>query len=117
MDYSTGIVHQMWIDAELVAATPGGEISIFLNQGRATKLKEIVRRVANLECRVPHYIAEQLTLAMAHDRFYVNEIEYTNDKKAPYDRMGNSNLFAFTAELTQRNAVGINTHDTGFNVV
>jgi len=112
-DYSNGLVNEMLVDARMRKLSFGGESSVYSNQGVDVKLKEIVSRLFSFECDVPDYIAEQITLAMAHDRFYMNEIEFVTSKKPTTTQLGTSNMYTFVAELKQKTVVGINTHDVG----
>jgi len=116
MDYSGELVHELYLDARMDPQPNGGDISVIKNQGKYTKLKEVVNRIFTFSCIVPAYIAEAITLASAHDCFYINEVEFIREKKPSQEPLGNSNLFSYSMELVQKNAIGINTHDTGFNV-
>jgi len=113
MDYSSGLIHVMQIEGTFDDYGTGGSSSVYSNQGEETKLKEIVQRVFTLNCQVPGYIADILINALAHDRFYINEIEYVSVKAANLTRLGRTDLYTLTAELTQKTIVGLNTHDVG----
>lgn len=110
-----GIVPLMYVYGNMQLTPPSGESVVYSNQGHETKLKEIVQRTVNLECYVQAYVAEQLALAMAHDRFFINEVEFVTSKKPSFAPEGNSNIYKFTAELVQKNVIGLNTHDVGFD--
>lgn len=112
-DYSNGLVNEMIVEAKMRKLSFGGDSSVYSNQGVDVKLKEIVSRLFSFECDVPDYVAEQITLAMAHDRFYVNEIEFVTSKKPTVTQLGTSNMYTFVAELKQKTVIGINTHDVG----
>jgi len=113
LDYSTGLVNEMWVEAKMHKLSHGGEASVYSNQGVDVKLKEIVSRIFSLETDVPDYIAEQIALALAHDRFYINEIEFVASKKPTLTQLGRSNMYQFVAEVKQKAVIGINTHDVG----
>ena len=113
INYGTGIVHQLFVNARMKMQTMGGEASIYSNQGEDVKLKEIVSRIFYFECDVPDYMAEQITLAMAHDNFFVNGVQMVVNKKAVITPRGSSNIVSFAAELKQKTVIGINTHDVG----
>jgi len=114
MDYSSDtFIHELWIDGELESSPFAGDMSIYSNQGSIVKLKEVSNRVFKITVEVPAYIAEIITLATAHDRFYVNEIQYTVDKKPDINRIGQSNLYKVEMEIVQSIATGINKHDAG----
>lgn len=116
MNYQTGIVPSLYVKASMDMAAPAGDVTVYENQGTQTNLKEIVQRVMQFETYVPDYMAELITVAMSHDRFFINEIEYVKAKKPSVEKQGNSNIYKLTAELTQKTVLGLNTHDTGFDV-
>jgi hypothetical protein len=111
LDYSDGLTNVLQLDAKQWKLTFGGESSVYSNQGIETKLKEIVNRVFILECDLPDYLCETLTLAMAHDHFYINEIEFVTTKKPVITQRGTSSIYAFSAEVQQRAISGINKHN------
>ena len=51
---------------------------------------------------------------MQADKFYINEVEYVVED-LPEVENNDSNLATVTATVVQRNVIGINTHDTGFD--
>jgi len=113
MDYSTGLTHMMQLEAKQWKMSFGGESSVYVNQGEEVKLKGIVQRIFLLECELPDYLAEILVLAMEHDSFYINEVEFVVSKKATITQMGQSGMYSFSAEVKQKTIVGLNTHDVG----
>lgn len=113
LDYSNDHVNEMWIDGRMDELTHGGDISVYSNQGEDTILKSIVSRIFLFKCDVPDYLVEQLTLAMAHDNFYINEIQFVALKKPAVKQLGTSKIYSFSAELKQKTIIGINTHDVG----
>jgi len=115
MDYIHGIVPVMHIEASFAMGQPAGDVTVYSNQGNETKLKELIQRVMIFETFAPDYICEQLTIAMAHDNFFVNDVAFVSAKKAAIEQQGNSNIYKFSAELMQKTVLGLNTHDTGFN--
>jgi hypothetical protein len=113
MDYSVGLVHSMQIEAKNWKLSFGGESSIYSNQGEEVKLKETVQRVMLLECELPGYMIEILRLATAHDHFYINEVEYVRKDEPTITQLGTSGMYSFSAKVTQRTIIGLNTHDVG----
>jgi len=113
MDYSSGLTHSLQIDAKNWKLSYGGEASIYSNQGEDVKLKETVQRVFLLECELPDYMIEILRLATAHDRFYINEVEFVRKDEPVITQLGTSGMYTFSAKITQRTIVGLNTHDVG----
>jgi hypothetical protein len=60
-------------------------------------------------------MSEKLAVAMAHDVFAVNGITYTCEEEPGIDRAGKTNFTTFSAVLTQKSVLGLNTHDIGFD--
>jgi len=116
MNYvESGMVNLLNVEAKFDYWQPTGDITVFDNLGEDVKLKEVVQRVMKFETEVPSFVAEILVLAMSHDRFFINDVQYVNGKKPTIQQIGKSNVYKFEAELTQAVIVGINTHDTGFD--
>lgn len=110
MNYSTGLTHVLQIDAKTWKLNFGGESTVYSNQGIEVKLKGTVKRIFLLENELPDYLCEILTLAMEHDHFYINSVEYVVSKKPTITQLGTSGMYSFSAEVTQNVVVGINTH-------
>ena len=116
IDYNTDISFLLRIEGILKDYEPQGEIKTYDNQGELVKLKEIVVRGLKLQTGlIPRYMAETLTIAMAHDKFYVNEVEYITENKPEISPLNGSNLLELSNVLTQRKVIGINSHDIGFD--
>jgi len=113
LDYSAGLVNECWIEGRMKRIPATVEKSIYSNQGEDTTLKSITKRMFQFDCDVPEYLAEQLTLAMGHDRFYINDVEYVVTKPPTDPILGTSNICQFTCELQQKTIIGLNTHDVG----
>jgi len=109
LDY-TILVNELWIDGDFSEFTNVGDMSVYSNQGEDVILKSIVSRKFTLKCDVPNYIAEQLVLAMSHNNFYINDIQFVAVKKPTLKQLGRSKMYNVTAELKQKTIVGINTH-------
>jgi hypothetical protein len=116
-EYSTGLTHFIRIEGILKDYEPGGEMSLYDNQGELSKLKETVIRILRLQTGViPDYLAEKIRVGMAHDKFFVNDIEYVSDSLPDISTVNFTNLKELSVSLVQRNVLGINTHDIGFDV-
>lgn len=113
LDYSTGLVNTMLIEAKLWRLSVGGTSSIYSNQGEDIKLKATVTRIFLFECDVPDYIAETISLAFDHDRIFINGIEYVTTKKPTLTQKGSSCMYSFSQEVQQKVIIGLNTHDVG----
>lgn len=115
MDYTTGIVPFMRLQVVLKDYEPEVEVSTYENLDEVVKLREKVKRTLMLKTdEVPRYIVEKLVVATAHDKFYVNEVEFIRKEK-PEIENGESNFASFQAVLTQANVIGLNTADVGFD--
>ena len=91
-----------------------GETKVFDNQNETVKVMDEVKRVMTLETEpIPAYLAEQLAVAMSLDKFYINEVEYIAEGKPDFDLTGD--LATFTIQLTQRDVIGLNAHDVGYD--
>lgn len=114
VDYSTGIVHLLRVPGQVLEYRPGGEISVFDNQNEVTKIKDEVKRVLVMRTLpVPRYIAEMIRVAVAHDKLFVDETEFVVDDMPEVAAVGS--MVTVTVNLTQRNVIGLNTHDVGFD--
>jgi len=107
--------HLIRIKGRLMKYKPAGETSVYDNQDEIVKTKDEVKRVLTLETElIPPYLAEMLVVAVAHDKFFVNEVEFVAEKKPDYES-GSGDWAQLTCELTQRDVIGMNAHDTGYN--
>lgn len=108
------ISHLLRIKGELKRYKPGGETSVFDNQNEVVKTSGEVKRTLTLETEaIPPYLAEMLAVALAHDKFFINEVEYVAEGNPEYENSGD--LASFSVSLTQRDVIGLNAHDTGYN--
>ena len=115
VDYSTGIAHLLRVDGELKEYKPGGETTVFDNQNEVTKIKGELKRTLVFRTEpIPRYLAEMLACACMHDKFFINEVEYVAEGNAEYENNA-STLGVFSVTLTQRNVIGLNTHDIGYD--
>jgi len=107
--------HLIRIKGRLMKYKPAGETSVYDNQDEIVKTKDEVKRILTLETElIPPYLAEMLVVAVAHDKFFVNEVEFVAEKKPDYES-GSGDWAQLTCELTQRDVIGMNAHDTGYN--
>jgi len=112
--FLSGLVCKTYLKCLLDWFQPGGDSSVFDNQGVDVKLESTLQRIMRLTADVPAYMAEIISAATDHDHFYIDDVEYTTAKKPTVTRIGNSNIYRLECELTQSALIGINTHDTGF---
>lgn len=115
VDYSTGIVHLLRVRAEMKELRSGGEGSFFDNQEEITRTSGEVKQILVLKTApIPRYLAMMLKVAVTHDKFFVNEVEFVAEADPDIEN-SLSNLVTFSCALTQREVIGLNTHDTGFD--
>jgi len=111
VDYSTGIAHTIYVEADMREYKPGGESSVFDNQNEITKIKAEVKRILTFKTEpIPRYLAEMLFTACQHDKLWINDVEFVAEGTPEFDLNG-----IFSVNLTQRNVIGLNTHDIGYN--
>lgn len=120
-DYSTtdsqNYVNFAYVDGELLEYAPTGESTVFDNQNEVIKVKEtLFRQLTFKSTEVPRYLAEKIVIALAHDKCLINDVEFVAKELPKIDLSGRTNLVNVTAELTQRNVLGLNTYDIGFDV-
>jgi len=107
--------HLWRVKGHLRKYKPSGETSVFDNQNEVVKVADELKRVMTLETEpIPAYLAEQLALAMSLDKFYINEVEYVAEGKPEFD-LGGGPVASLTVQLTQRDVIGLNAHDTGYD--
>lgn len=112
-DYSNDIVHECWVFGELMDYEPKIEDTIFDNDEETKKLKEIVKRTLLLKLDpLSRQQAEIICVGLAHDRFYINEVEYVKTEAVSTVKMGN--LSSVNVPVVQSSVIGLNTHDTSF---
>lgn len=116
VDFSTGLTYKLYIEATVKDLEFGGESSIYDNQDEFTKLKETVVRILNFKTLpIPRYFAEVLRLASSCDNFTVNSISFVRQDLPEIAPVEGSNLVDFMMKLTDKEYLGVNSHDIGFN--
>lgn len=115
VDYSTDIVHRIRVEGQLSEYKSAGESTVFDNQNEVTKIREEVKRMLSFKTDpIPWYLAEMLIVACAHDEFFINDVAFVAENKPEWE--GNaSNMGTLTMNLTQREVIGLNTHDIGYD--
>ncbi len=116
VDYSKGIVHAMRLECSLRLGDASGELETWDNLDEITTLLDEVIRVMKLSTvLLPEQFIEKIRIALAHDLFFVNEIQYTKTALPEYTDGENVNLKTLAVNLSQTSVIGLNTHDTGFD--
>lgn len=119
-DYSTTLakanVNHIWVEPLFFSYTPSGESTVYDNQNEKEIIKRSLFRNLNFQSDpIPRYFAEMLTVYMAHDVFVVNDIQYVAEELPEVEAFGGTNVVQITANLTDKNVLGLNTYDTGFS--
>jgi len=116
IDFSTDVVYTIYVSAVLKDYEFGGESSIYDNQDELEKLKETVQRILSFRTlEIPRYIAETLKLASSMDYFVVNDIAFVRPEQPEITPIEGSNFVDFSMLLTDKEYLGINSHDIGFD--
>lgn len=117
IDFSSGITFKTYVEAIVKDYEAGGEASIYDNQDEITKLKETATRMFTLKTLyVPRYVAEQLRLASACDNFIINGVSYIREDMPDISPVDGCNLVEVSMKLIDKEYIGVNTHDIGFDV-
>ena len=116
IDFSTSITFTLYIPAIIKDYEFGGESSIYDNQDELEKLKETVQRILLFKTlEIPRYLAETLKLASSMDYFVINDVAFVRTGQPEIAPVEGSNLVDFSMALTDKEYLGINSHDVGFN--
>jgi len=116
LDFSTGITFTLYVDGIIKDYEFGGESSIYDNQDELTKLKETVQRILSFKTlEIPRYLAETLKLASSMDNFVVNDKSYIRQDQPESTPIEGSNFVEFSMALTDKEYLGVNSHDIGFD--
>jgi hypothetical protein len=116
LDFSTGITYLLYVSSTLKDYGSAGEISNYDNQDELTKLKETVQRLLTFKTlEIPRYLAETLKLASSTDNFVVNDVSYVRAEQPDIAPVEGSNFVDFSMTLTDKEYLGINSHDVGFD--
>ncbi len=116
IDFSTGITFELYVESILKDYDSGGEISDYDNQDEITKLKETVQRLLTFKTlEIPRYVAEILKLASSTDNFVINDVSYQRREQPEFTPVEGSNFVEYSMILTDKEYLGINSHDVGFS--
>lgn len=116
MDYTAnGITSLLRIPSKLKEYSPSGDQDVYENQDELTKVRDVVKRqLTFLTQGIPRYLSEMLTVAASMDKFFINEVEFVSEEKPDIENEKH-NLVTFKLTVTQRNVIGLNTNDIGFD--
>jgi len=116
IDFSTGITFTLYVESIMKDYDTGGEIFDYDNQTELTKLKETVQRLLTFRSlHIPRYLAETLKLASSMDEFTVNDISYVRSDQPDISPVEGSNLVEYSMTLNDKEYLGVNTHDIGYD--
>lgn len=114
VDYSTSITQLKRIECHMLEYEASGETEVYDNERELTNIRgELERNLMFATRPIPRYLAEQVVCAMKHDNFFINEVEFILSDNPEIQNKGN--LTIVSAKLRQRNVIGLNTHDIGFD--
>jgi len=116
MDFSTGLTFKLYVEGCIKDYGFGGESSVYDNQDEMTKLKETMTRLMTFRTLyIPRYLAETIRIASGFDVFVVNGVSYVREDLPEITPVESSNLVEFSMTLNDKEYLGVNTHDIGFD--
>jgi hypothetical protein len=116
IDFSTGITFKIYIEGNIKDYSFGGESSVYDNQDEMTKLKETMSRLLTLRTmEIPRYMAENLRIASGFDNFVINGVSFVREDLPEISPVEGSNLVELSMTLNDKEYLGVNTHDIGFD--
>jgi len=118
--YSTGLVHQLRVEANLWHPNPGGERSLHRNSnGSITKLYAQKTRVFEFATYLlPPYLHEKLSVVFDYDNVYINGLEYQTEEAYEPEYSNRLNLAngSVLIEQVRWMANTNNSHDNGTSI-
>jgi hypothetical protein len=117
IDFSTGITFELYVEAVAKNYKPQGEKSIYDNQREVTILKSTKQRTLELQTlEIPRYLSETIDLITGLDNLVINSIAYVYEKDTlEVDPFGDTNFVTASAVLINKEYLGTNSSDIGFN--
>ncbi|MCK5605268.1 hypothetical protein KAR91_25475 [Candidatus Pacearchaeota archaeon] len=117
LDFSTGLTFEIYIPAILKKYTPAGDKEIYDNQRELTTIKATKQRTLELRTlEIPKYLAETIDLITGLDNVVINDIAYEYEEGSiEVEDVEGSNFVTASAVLTDKEYLGINSSDIGFN--
>jgi hypothetical protein len=104
------------LEASFMPYEPKTESTVYSNQDEVVKLFELVQRTLELQTdALPRYMLEKLTVASAHDYFFINEAAFVREEGPEVVNYQGANTGEIKLILTQVNVLGLNTHDIDFD--
>jgi hypothetical protein len=115
-DTAGSITYTLYVEATIKDYSTDGEISDYDNQDEIEKLKETVKRSFSFKSLyIPRYLAETLKLASACDNYVINDISYIRQEQPEINPIEGSNLVEYISTITDKEYLGLNSHDIGFD--
>jgi len=116
IDFSTDITFKLYVESILKDYEFGGDSSVYDNQDELTKLKETAVRLLNFRTlHIPRYLSEIIRLASSCDYFVVNGVSYVREDLPEVEPVDGNNLVEYTMVLNDKEYLGVNSHDIGFD--
>jgi len=116
MDFSTDITFTIYVEGYIKDYGFGGESSVYDNQDELTKLKETMSRLMTFKTLyIPRYLAEMIRIASGFDVFVINGVSYVREDLPEITPLESSNLVELSMTLNDKEYLGVNTHDIGFD--
>ena len=115
-DYSNDEVNFLYVEGRIHDYAPAGEATVYDNQNEKIKVKQsLFRTLKFVSDPIPRYLAEKIQIALAHDKFLINGVQYVSEDMIEVSPFGGSTLVTISAVLTESNVLGLNTDDLGFD--
>lgn len=117
IDFSTGITFEVYIESAFKKYNPKGEKSTYDNQREVTILKSIKQLTLELKTlEIPRYVAELIDLITGQDNLVINSESWVYEEDSiEIAEVEGSNFVTASATLTNKEYLGVNSHDIGFN--
>ena len=116
IDFSTLVTFTLYIKAIIKDYESGGDISVYDNQDEVEKLKETAKRIFSFKTlQVPRYLAETLKLASSMDNLVINDVAFVREDQPEVSPIDGNNFVEFSMKVTDKEYLGVNTHDIGFD--
>ena len=117
LDFSTGLTFEIYIEGALKKYSPQGEKSTYDNQNEVTILKSTKQRTLEFRTlEMPRYLSETIDLITGLDNLVINDVAYVyEDDSLEVEEVEGSNLVTASAVLVDKEYLGINSSDIGFN--
>jgi hypothetical protein len=111
--YGNELVHRLWIKSRLFDTFPGGEKTINREtSAKLVKLDEFITKSLQWKMfGLPPYLVTQISIALSHDQFSINGVDYQTEdvpepEYYPAHNLANMQVRLEEVEFTERNREG-----------